>query len=142
MASLTYNSNPQLKATNVNVSYTPEQIQEYIKCKNDPVYFIDNYCHIIHVDHGIIPFKLYDCQKNKIKVIHENRKVILMEGRQQGKTQTSAAYILWYTNFHDAKNVAILANKASAAREVMSRDRKSTRLNSSHIPLSRMPSSA
>jgi hypothetical protein len=44
-----------------------------------------------------------------------------MEGRQQGKTQTSAAYILWYTNFHDAKNVAILANKASAAREVMSR---------------------
>jgi hypothetical protein len=121
MASLTYNSNPQLKAANVNVPYTQEQIEEYIKCANDPVYFIDNYCHIIHVDHGIIPFKLYDCQKNKINIIHNNRKVILMEGRQQGKTQTSAAYILWYTNFHDAKNVAILANKASAAREVMSR---------------------
>lgn len=121
MAALTYNSNPQLKAANVPVQYTQEQIQEYIKCKNDPIYFIDTYCHIIHVDYGIIPFKLYDCQKNKIKIIHENRKVILMEGRQQGKTQTSAAYILWYTNFHDAKNVAILANKASAAREVMSR---------------------
>ena len=121
MASLTYNSNPQLKATNVNVQYTPEQIQEYVKCKNDPVYFIDNYCHIVTIDHGIVPFKLYDCQKNKIKVIHENRKVLLMESRQAGKTQTSAAYLLWYTNFNDAKNVAILANKATAAREVLSR---------------------
>jgi len=36
-------------------------------------------------------------------------------------TQTSAAYILWYVNFNDAKHVAILANKSSAAREVMSR---------------------
>jgi hypothetical protein len=85
MASLTYNSNPQLKASNVPVQYTQEQVEEYIKCKNDPAYFIDTYCYIIHVDFGIIPFKLYDCQKNKIKVIHENRKVVLMEGRQQGK---------------------------------------------------------
>ena len=121
MASITYNSNPNLKAANVNIQYTQEQIQEYIKCSNDPVYFIDNYCKIVSLDFGIIPFKLYDCQKRKVQIIHENRKVILMEGRQQGKTQTSAAYILWYVNFNDAKNVAILANKSSAAREVMSR---------------------
>jgi hypothetical protein len=44
-----------------------------------------------------------------------------MEGRQQGKTITSAACILWYTLFQDAKTVAILANKTSAAREVMNR---------------------
>lgn len=121
MASLTYNSNPNLKATNVPVAFTKEQVEEYLKCKNDPVYFIDTYCYIISVDQGIIPFKLYDCQKNKIRTINDTRKLLLMEGRQSGKTQTSAAYILWYTNFHDAKNVAILANKASAAREVMSR---------------------
>jgi phage terminase large subunit-like protein len=44
-----------------------------------------------------------------------------MEGRQQGKTITSAACILWYTLFQESKTVAILANKAAAAREVMSR---------------------
>jgi hypothetical protein len=44
-----------------------------------------------------------------------------MEGRQQGKTTTSAAYILWYTLFQGSKTVAILANKASAAREVLYR---------------------
>jgi len=116
-----YNANPNLKAIGVEVNYTPEQIQEYIKCKTDYIYFIETYCQIVTLDRGLQPFKLYDCQKHKLKIIHENRKVILMEGRQQGKTTTSAAYILWYTIFQDAKNVAILANKATAAREVLAR---------------------
>ena len=116
-----YNANPNLKAIGVQVDYTPEQIEEYIKCKNDYIYFIENYCQIVTLDHGLQLFKLYECQKRKLKIIHENRKVILMEGRQQGKTTSSAAYILWYTIFQDAKNVAILANKATAAREVLAR---------------------
>ena len=116
-----YNANPNLKAIGVPVEFTPEQVQEYIKCKTDYIYFIETYCQIVTLDKGLQPFKLYDCQKRKLNIIHENRKVILMEGRQQGKTTTSAAYILWYTIFQDAKNVAILANKATAAREVLAR---------------------
>jgi hypothetical protein len=116
-----YNANPNLKAIGVSVDYTPEQIKEYIKCKNDYIYFIENYCQIVTLDHGLQLFKLYECQKRKLKIIHENRRVILMEGRQQGKTTSSAAYILWYTIFQEAKNVAILANKATAAREVLAR---------------------
>jgi hypothetical protein len=116
-----YNANPNLKSIGVSVQFTPEQVQEYIKCKNDYIYFIENYCQIVTLDHGLQLFKLYDCQKKKLKIIHENRRVILMEGRQQGKTTSSAAYILWYTIFQDAKNVAILANKATAAREVLAR---------------------
>ena len=121
MAENSFSGNPNLKKIGINISFTEEQILEYQKCSKDPVYFIDNYCYIITLDHGIQPFKLYDCQKEKIKVIHDNRKVILMEGRQQGKTQSSVAYILWYTLFQEAKNVAILANKETAAREAMSR---------------------
>jgi hypothetical protein len=116
-----YNSNANLKAANVSVSFTPAEIQEYIKCSQDPTYFIENYCYIVTLDHGLQLFKLYDCQKKKIDIIHNNRRVILMEGRQQGKTTTSAAYILWYTLFQPNKNVAILANKKDAAREVLDR---------------------
>jgi hypothetical protein len=116
-----YNANANLKAAGVEVEFTPENVQEYIKCSQDPIYFIENYCYIVTLDHGLQLFKLYDCQKNKINVIHNNRRVILMEGRQQGKTTTSAAYILWYTLFQSNKNVAILANKATAAREVLDR---------------------
>lgn len=116
-----YNSNQNLKGANQSIAYTEDQIKEYLKCAEDPIYFIDNYCQIVTLDHGLQPFKLYPCQINKIKIIHENRKVILMEGRQQGKTTTSAAYILWFTLFQSNKTVAILANKAAAAREVLSR---------------------
>ena len=116
-----YNSNANLKGANVPIAWTAEQVQEYMKCAADPVYFINTYCYIVTLDHGIQPFKLYDCQIEKVKTIHENRKVILMEGRQQGKTTTSAAYILWYTLFQGSKTVAILANKSSAAREVLHR---------------------
>ena len=116
-----YLGNANLKAAGVQLGFTKEQLEEYIKCAEDPVYFINNYCMIVTLDHGLQPFKLYPCQVNKVKVIHENRKVILMEGRQQGKTTTSAAYILWYTIFQESKTVAILANKAPAAREVLYR---------------------
>ena len=116
-----YNSNANLKAAGVSVEFTPEQIQEYIKCAQDPIYFITNYCYIVTLDHGLQKFDLYECQKKKIDIIHNNRRVILMEGRQQGKTTTSAAYILWYTLFQSSKTVAILANKATSAREVLDR---------------------
>ena len=116
-----YNSNQNLKAAGVPIQFTQDQVQEIVKCTQDPIYFIENYCYIVTLDHGLQKFNLYDCQKKKIDIIHNNRRVILMEGRQQGKTTTSAAYILWYTLFQANKNVAILANKAAAAREVLDR---------------------
>jgi hypothetical protein len=121
MTAKSYLGNSLLKASGVPLNFTKEEIEEYLKCADDPIYFIETYCKIVTLDHGLQPFKLYDCQKNKVKIIHENRKVILMEGRQQGKTTTSAAYILWYTLFQGSKTVAILANKATAAREVLYR---------------------
>jgi hypothetical protein len=116
-----YNGNASLKRAGIELPYTEKEVLELAKCVEDPIYFVDNYCYIVTLDHGIQPFKLYDCQKEKVKTIHNNRKVIIMEGRQQGKTTVAAAYILWYTLFQESKTVAILANKASTAREIMSR---------------------
>ena len=100
-----YNGNSSLKRIGIDFSYTEDQVLEIAKCVKDPIYFIDNYCYIVTLDHGIQPFKLYDCQKTKIKLIHDNRKVILMEGRQQGKTTSAAAYILWYTLFNNTQDI-------------------------------------
>ncbi len=116
-----YHGNINLKPIGHKHTFTQEQLEELIKCQDDPIYFIENYCQIVTLDHGLQLFKLYDCQKRKVHHILNNRKAILMEGRQQGKTITSAACILWYTLFQDAKTVAIMANKTAAAREVMSR---------------------
>ena len=116
-----YHGNPNLKSIGHQHQFTQEEIQEILTCQRDPAYFIENYCHIVSLDKGLVKFKLYECQKKKVEVILNNRKVVLMEGRQQGKTITAAACILWYTLFQESKTVAILANKGSAAREVLDR---------------------
>ena len=73
-----YNGNPNLKQIGTVISYTTEQVKEIIKCTQDPIYFIENYCQIVSLDKGLVPFKLYDCQKEKVHTILNNRKVILM----------------------------------------------------------------
>lgn len=85
MATNFYQANPNLKAIGVNLQYTKEQIEEYIKCKEDPIYFIKNYIKIISLDKGLINFELFDYQINFIKTVHENRRVIGMFPRQMGK---------------------------------------------------------
>ena len=121
MENNSYNGNSNLKPAGFEMQFTSDQVKELMKCKEDPIYFIENYCYIVSLDRGLILFSLYDCQREKVEVIMNNRKVILMEGRQQGKTITSAACILHYTIFNSNKTVAILANKSTAAREVLSR---------------------
>lgn len=116
-----YHGNPNLKPVGYQHDFTKEQLTEFVKCSDDPIYFIENYCKIVTLDSGLQPFKLYECQRKKVDFIMNNRKTILMEGRQQGKTVTAAACILHYTIFQDNKNVAIMANKTAAAREVLNR---------------------
>ena len=116
-----YHGNPNLKSIGHKHDFTQEQIKEYLKCQDDPIYFIENYCHIVTLDNGLQLFKLYECQKKKVDIIVNERKVILMEGRQQGKTVTAAACILHYTIFNADKTVAIMANKTASAREVLLR---------------------
>ena len=116
-----YNGNSLLKSIGHEHEYTQEQVKEILKCQADPIYFIEKYCKIVSLDLGLIDFKLYECQKEKVDLIMNNRKVIIMEGRQQGKTITSAACILHYTIFNENKTVAILANKRASAMEVLYR---------------------
>jgi hypothetical protein len=121
MSDTSYHGNPNLKPIGHSHKFTPDQIQEIIKCTNDPIYFIETYCQIVSLDAGLVPFKLYGYQKKVVKFMLGERMGIVMMPRQQGKTITAAACILWYTLFQDAKTVAIMANKGAAAREVLSR---------------------
>ncbi len=117
-----YNGNRSLKQIGYSIQYTYEQVQELMKCKDDPKYFIKTYCKIVSLDsEQLIPFELFGYQEKFIDVIQDNRKVISMQPRQMGKSQTVAAYILWYTLFNNNKTVAILAYKSDAAMEILSR---------------------
>ena len=117
-----YNGNQNLKQIGYEIQYTADQVKEILACKDDTVYFIRKYCKIVSLDSELlIPFDLYDYQVNFLNTIHENRRIISMQPRQMGKSQTVAAYILWYTLFNNNKTVAILAYKKDAAVEILSR---------------------
>jgi len=116
-----YNNNPNLKAEGVITEFTEYQVDEYIKCSNDPIYFLENYAKIVSLDDGVIPFVPFDYQKKFINEIHENRLVVGMMSRQLGKSTICAGYIAWYILFNDNKKAAMLANKQAIAQEIFSR---------------------
>ena len=121
MASETYLGNPNLKNVGQNVEWTEETLQEYVKCKDDPEHFIRSYVKIIHVDQGLVPFEMYDYQKDMIHKFNDNRFVICKMPRQTGKSTTIISFLLHYILFNESVNVAILANKGAVARELLSR---------------------
>jgi hypothetical protein len=118
---LGYRDNPLLKKVGVQHEYTKEEIDEYIKCSQDPIYFIVNYIKIVNVDEGLMPFRMWDFQKEMVKTFKDNRFVIMKMPRQVGKTTTTVGYLLWHTIFTDQQNVAILANKGSLARDILAK---------------------
>ena len=121
MSDNVYLGNPNLKKANTTIEFTQEEIAEFIKCKQDPVYFARKYIKIVSVDEGLVPFNLYKFQEKLIKRFHKNRFNICLMPRQTGKSTTVVSYLLHYAVFNDNVNIGILANKAATARELLGR---------------------
>ena len=116
-----YLGNPNLKKANTQIEWTEDKIVEFLKCKGDPVYFARNYIKIVSLDHGLVPFDMYPFQEKLIQNFHDQRFNICKMPRQTGKSTTCVSYLLHYAVFNDNVNVAILANKASTARDLLGR---------------------
>jgi hypothetical protein len=121
MSNDVYLGNPNLKKANVSQEFTPEQIAEYLKCAENPIYFIKKYIMIVSLDKGLIPFEMYHFQEEMVDKFHHNRFNIAKLPRQSGKSTIVTSYLLWYVLFNQNVNVAILANKAATAREMLQR---------------------
>lgn len=117
-----YNGNPNLPRAGSSKMWTPDRVMEFEKCMDDPIYFAETYFKIVHPDHGLIPFKLHDFQREAIEAFQTTRKLILNTSRQVGKTTFATAVILHFALFSTTKPlIALLANKADTAREILSR---------------------
>ena len=116
-----YKGNPNLKPAAIEHAYTEAEVKEFIKCEKNPAYFIENYVNIVSIDEGLIPFKLYDFQKEMVGTFLSNRFTICKLPRQSGKSTTIISYLNHYVIFNEAVNVAILANKAATARDLLGR---------------------
>jgi len=116
-----YLGNPNVKRDGVLQEWTPSLLQEYKKCMDNPIYFVETYVKVISLDDGMVPFVLYPYQRRMFEQFQENRFSIVLACRQSGKSISACAYLLWYVLFNPEKTVAILANKGATAREMLNR---------------------
>ena len=116
-----YLGNPNLKKGHTKTRFTKNQVEEVMKCLEDPKYFIENYLKIVTIDKGLVPFEMYDFQRTMVDTFHDNRFTICKLPRQSGKSTIIVSYLLHYVLFNDNVNVAILANKSSTARDLLGR---------------------
>ena len=116
-----YKGNPMLKARGEQHDFTQEQVKEFIKCSQDPEYFLTNYIKVISLDDGIIPFHPYPFQQKLVTSFNDNRFTICKLPRQSGKSVVTTAYLIHQAIFRDNINIAILANKRDTAFELMAK---------------------
>ena len=116
-----YNGNVNVKRDGAVQQYTQYEVDEYIECSKDPTYFAINYCKVINLDRGLVPFDLYPYQQEMFNHFNDNRFSIVLACRQSGKSISSVAYLLWYAIFHPDQTIAILANKGATAQEMLMR---------------------
>jgi hypothetical protein len=118
---LTYKGNPKLKAADVEIEYTEEQIQERIRCAMDPLYFLENYIWIVTLD-PVEPeklFKPYDFQKDVLHNFQANRFNIVKCSRQVGKTTIVCGYVLWSVIFQQNYKVLLVGDCGDTSKKIL-----------------------
>ncbi|MGL5566716.1 MAG: terminase large subunit domain-containing protein [Plesiomonas sp.] len=123
-----YNGLPNLKRANIQIQWTQEMLDEWVRCRDDIIYFAENYCSIVHIDYGVIKVQLRDYQKDMLKIMFDSRMSQHNLSRQLGKTTAVAIYLAHFVCFNEAKNVGILAHKGSMAAEVLDRTQQALEL--------------
>ena len=118
----TYQGNDRLKAAGVPIAYEQWQIDEFKKCEQNYLYFIENYNYIVSLDSQDIQLiKLRDYQVHLLDTVHNNKFTICCIPRQSGKSSSIAMYIVWSLIFQDNYSIGIAADKAETAQEIMDR---------------------
>lgn len=125
-----YLGNQNLRRKGTKHAWSEDQVREWVKCKNDPIYFIENYVRIVTIDHGLQLMKLRFYQKEMVERFVDHTRNVVVLPRQSGKSTIFAAYACWYIIFHKHKTCAILAHKAATAREILGR----VQLAYEHLP--------
>ena len=95
--------------------------QEYIKCAQDPAYFMRKYCNIQHPQRGRILFNLYPFQEKVLHLFRDEKFIITLKSRQLGISTLAAGYSLWLMLFKKDKNVLALATTQATARNLVTK---------------------
>ena len=142
MADNVYLGNPLLKKANTQIEFTEAQVIEFLKCKEDPVYFAENYIKIVNVDEGLVPFNMYPFQRKLIENFHNHRFNICKMPRQVGKMlslDTPIPTPEGWSTIHDLKIGDIIFGRDGISTKVIAKsdERRKKYLHSRNISYDR-----
>ena len=100
-----------------------EQVDEIMKCGEEPMYFIKKYLYIQHPTKGRLPFELYKFQEQCIDDFLNYRFNIVVKGRQLGLSTTTSAYCLWMALFRRDAEILIMATKLEVGKAMIQKIR-------------------
>ncbi|MFV3398573.1 terminase large subunit domain-containing protein [Aeromonas veronii] len=115
-----FNKERGFRGENHSLDYSNSMLLEFAKCKNDPIYFIENYCHITTAN-GLQLINLRDFQVEAIETIHKNNKVLGLTSRQASKTTIVACYLAWCLCFQEYYQAGILSHTIQGSETILSR---------------------
>ena len=97
--------------------------KEYLKCAQDPVYFLKKYAVIQHPLRGKVPFALYPFQEASLKDFKQHNYNVILKARQLGISTLTAGYALWMMTFQSDKNILVIATKQDTAKNLVTKIR-------------------
>lgn len=98
-----------------------KRMDELARCRSDPAYCIDGFCQIRHPLHGLIPFKLWDWQRELLSTFQQQNRIIILKARQLGASELVAAYALWVARFTPGALVLFISRNQVEASELLDR---------------------
>lgn len=110
-------------SSNSQISLKEKIKEEFIKCSQDPVYFMRKYYLIQHPQKGRQVFNLYPFQEKVLRLFQKNDFAIINKSRQLGISTLVSAYSLWMMLFKKDKNILVIATTQATAKNMVTKVR-------------------
>lgn len=92
--------------------------KEILVCKDDFVYFCENYLKIVDRNGKSVPFVLKPAQKKLLLAISNNPWQIVLKARQLGSSTLIAGLFFWKTLFNPHERTLVVAHTAAAVSNI------------------------
>ena len=84
-----YRGSKNIPVAGAQYEFTADMVSELVKCKDDIIYFAENFFYIINLDRGKVKIELYEAQRRVLRTFVRERMACVLSSRQVGKCFSS-----------------------------------------------------
>lgn len=100
---------------------TKAELNEYVKCARDPVYFLNTYGYVYDITKKQVDrLTCFSYQEDMVKKFQRHQNNIVLKSRQLGLSVVTAGFVVWTLLFKIDQRILIVANDGAAAVRFLS----------------------